>query len=170
MRSGPAELLQFGHVHGVLEDVGHGALVIDDRRVGRTPETILDLAVAVLGPGHPTADEREDVRFPGREDTLEGLPQQRRALVARIVGIVRKRVEDILADQLFKASSRDVQIRVVGRDKAQLPIQDHVGIRRVLKESQEVHCGRHAQWSSLLPGSCELPVDRSEFSAASSRL
>ena len=103
MRSGPAELLQFGHVHGVLEDVGHGALIIEDRRVGRTPETILDLAVAVLGPGHPVADEREDVRFPGREDTLEGLPQQRRALVARIVGIVRKRVEDILADQLFKA-------------------------------------------------------------------
>ena len=106
MRRRLAQPLQLGHVDGVLEDVSDAALFIEDWRMGRTPEAILDPSVAILGPGHSIPDERDDVRLAGREDTLQRLPQQRRALVGGIGRVVRKRIEDIPPDELLQPSSR----------------------------------------------------------------
>jgi hypothetical protein len=50
-------------------------------------------------------------------------------------------------------------VRFPGRsDKPQLPVEDHVGIRRVFKESPEVDRGRHALGSSLPVARYQFPV------------
>ena len=153
-----AQALQLGDVHGVLEDAGDFAAFIVDRRVRRAPETILDPAVAIRGPGHSIPDESDHVRLAGRENALERLPEQRGTLVARIRRVVGKLVEQVPADELFQPLAGDLQVRVVRSHEPQLPVEHHVRIRRVLKESPEVDSGRHALGSSLPVASCQFPV------------
>ena len=88
--------VQLRHVDRVLQDEGHLARMVEERRMGRAPKALLESLPVRQGNG--IFDQWQVIRRLLADDLLEGAAQ---LPVARRIRIARKGVEHVAPDQVL---------------------------------------------------------------------
>jgi hypothetical protein len=131
-------LVELRHIHGVLKHVGHAAIGARQGRVGRAPEAIFQNRFPLRLPGNAMADQRQHLLHAGLQDPKQRLPDLGSARVLWIFRIVREDFKEPPAKQVFAPAARGLEVGLIRRDKAKLPVDHHVGVGRSLEHQAKV--------------------------------
>jgi len=112
-----------GHVFDLMDDVEHGAVLIEHRDIQRPPVAQLETAALRCGPGDVVAGDRHAVRRAAAQDALERVAQNAGAELGRVVRVLAEHVEYRSADAFFPARVGSAQLRIACSEDGEILIR-----------------------------------------------